>query len=237
MSEDTRSHEEELADARVQARRYLRSIPLWIAGALAFALLVHLLAPLRLKPLLLGAAGWWVALILRAPVAAVAKRLTDETEKLKLIVASSSGPLEEGTRLVVCTLVVIDVSSAVSVGLGWALIEWLFTIVQGVVQVRLLQRDDETGARVRQMLESQLGAAQVSPLWGLFERFSASFAHMGFTLLVAARAWLALPAAVAHTALNLTALWLAPKSVAKTEAFVFVFGVSTLVAGVVAYLG
>lgn len=151
----------------------------------------------------LGALGWWVALLLRAPLALVLQRTGAPQERAKTLVVGFSGPAEEVVRWGLILWTGGALPWAASVGQGWAAIEVLFAVVQGIVMVVLIGRQDEKAAEARAFLAAN-GYGEMHPVVGVLERISASGIHIGFTLLVAKEPWLVPVLMVAHSAVNLS---------------------------------
>lgn len=190
-----------------QRRRLAIAIPTTLAvpvvlGAVAVALDVHL----RPLPIVLGGLGWVAALILRAPVGVAASRLRADPAGAQSIVTAASGPLEELVRLVVVLALGRDLDTAVSIGLGWAAIEVLYGIVNGVVLVAVLSRDDPEAEQLRAILPFPEAILESSPLWAAWERIWASGLHVAFTLLIAVGPLLVLVTIPLHSATNLFVL-------------------------------
>lgn len=216
---------------RLMKRQLLISIPfqaLVIAGLAALA--ITLGGPLHGWAVGAGALGWWVALLGRAPVSLlVMKRLP--ASQAQTIVVGSSGPLEEVVRLGVIALLGASLPMALSIGLGWAAIEVVFAVVNGLVANTLLARDDAKAREAWAMLEAQGLLRDVGLHWGVIERIFASLAHLGFTLLAAANPlWLVLTIP-AHSAVNLGVAPLVKRSMALAEAYVAVMGTALFVGG------
>jgi hypothetical protein len=185
-------------------RALLRAIPFAVAIPIAYgATFVALGQPVDGRALLVGAAGWFVALLLRSPVGLAAmalKRSEDETTRW---VVASSGPLEEGVRLVALLLFGRDLTTALWLGLGWASIEIVYTIINGFALASLANRNDPEAERVRALLPpSAFTAAGVA--WGVVERAWASAVHVGFTLITAAAPIAVILTAPLHSAINIT---------------------------------
>lgn len=177
-------------------RAMLVAAPLALLVPLAYgAAFTYLGHDPRILVALAGAAGWFVALLLRTPVGIVGMRVTDDPDRTQHWVTASSGPLEEAVRLAVLLLVGRDLSTALWIGLGWASIEVLYSIANGFALAALEARTDYEANQIKSMLPPSAFSAS-APLWGVVERAWASAVHIGFTLIVAA-----LPVAVAVTAI------------------------------------
>lgn len=187
--------------------------------------------PVVWKGLGLGAIGWFLALNLRIPIGLLAARCFKK-EKASIVVGGSSGPLEELVRLGLLLLTATSLSWSASVGQGWAGIEVLYAILNGVLIQSLLGRTDEKAMQAKAVLESQ-GMLGIPPIWGFAERLSASAYHIGATFLIAAYPWSVLFLIPFHSALNLGTLKILKKSVARAEGFVALFGLFVFIVGLV----
>jgi hypothetical protein len=202
-------------------RNVLLAAPFLLAVPLAFGTIVDQ-AGHRLQPeaFLAGVAGWLVALILRAPVAAIAAgpgrgggspRLTGERSepvgpgRPGAIVVAASGPLEEAVRLVVVLQLGRSLGTALWVGVGWGAVEALYAIVNGIALAALAEKSDPEAERVRRLLPSA-AFSPTAPFWGIAERVWASAVHLGFTLVVAAVPPMVVATAAVHSSLNLVFL-------------------------------
>jgi hypothetical protein len=186
----------------------------------------------------LGAGGWAVALALRAPVGLLATKLTGSPQRAQPWLVSSSGPLEEGTRVVALRLAGTGFAQAASLGIGWAAIEVVYSLGMGAAIAALLGRTDEEAVAARELLVAQGSGAMLSeaaPFAGIAERVAASALHIGFTLLVARQSRLALATAPAHSGVNLAALALLRRSTPLAESFIGGVGALALAAGLAAF--
>lgn len=182
-----------------------------------------------------GALGWLVALALRGPIAVVAMKLAKRPESAQSVVVGSSGPLEEGVRLGVLILLGTSLPTALAVGLGWAVIEVVFAIVNGFVGNMLLSKDDDKAREAIALLEAQGMLRETSGHWGVIERVFASLAHLGFTLLAAAGPWWLLLTIPVHSAMNLSVQPLVKKGgLALAEGAIAVLGTVLFVGGLLA---
>lgn len=212
-----------------QSRSFHRAIPSYLAVPVAFwAAFAGFGVTVDWSLFGIGALGWWIALVLRAPVALIAKR--QPQERGKWLMVGASGPLEEGIRVAAIVLLAPTLPGALSLGLGWAAIEVLFTIVNGLVVARLLRRDDEQARQARELLEAQGTLSDAGPWLGVVERVFASLLHIGFTLVLAAAPVLVLLAAPLHSAVNLLALRLTPR-IGRVLAMLAVVGAVTFLVG------
>ncbi|GIP24281.1 MULTISPECIES: hypothetical protein [Paenibacillus] len=217
----------------LQVKKTLPLLPVYVLVPVLFWVVFHYSGtPLVWAAFGLGALGWIIALMLRGPVSAVAMRLPKE--KAQQIVVGSSGPLEEGVRLGLLLLTGSGFSWALSIGQGWAAVEVLYTMVQVVAIASLAKRTDEKALQAKAMLEAQ-GTVNASPVWGIVERISASAFHIGCTLLAAANPWLVFVLIPLHSAVNLTAVRLAKKSLAMMELVIAIVGLAALVIGLLAH--
>lgn len=215
------------------ARRFILAIPFYLAVPISFGLFFyHGFSPIQWKAFSLGALGWVIALFLRGPVTVLFKGLSKE--KATLFVGLSSGPLEEGVRLILLLLTGTSFSWAISVGQGWAAIEVLFTIINGFVLIHIIQRQDEKSIQVKELLESN-GQLRLSPLWGVVERIFASAFHIGVTLLIAKIPLLTFIFVIVHSLFNLVVVWLSRKNMLAAQLFVAVVGTALLVTGLIAW--
>jgi len=153
-----------------------------------------------------GALGWYVALLLRAPIVAIAHAAKMEPKTLQKVTILASGPCEEGIRALALWVWPghHDFDRAFTLGLGWAAIEAVFTVIQGLAMVNLLGKNDEKAREARQKMVEFIGrdTAKDSPLWASVERVSANMVHISCTLVARLHPALAVPLAVAHSCVN-----------------------------------
>ncbi len=214
-------------------RRFYTAIPIYLAVPAAFWLAFRYAGlPADWAAFGIGAAGWWAALLLRGPIALLVRK--QPKERAGLLVAAASGPLEEGVRLLALWITGFSLNSALSLGQGWAAIEVVFAVVNGIVLASIIKRTDEKAMQAKAFLEAT-GQMNSSPLWGVLERLFASMFHIGSTLLIAHMPWLLLLMIPAHTAFNLVSVRLAKRSLPLTELFVAAVGIVTLTAGLLVW--
>lgn len=209
---DTLPTEEAGTTGRLQRSALLMPLASVLAAA---AILAAVGAP-PLVPLLLGAAGWIVALMLRQPVALLASQRLDR-DKAARVVGWVSGPAEELVRLALVLLVLRTVPEAVWAGFGWATIEVVFAIVNALVIARLLTKDDDKSREARELLAAQVMLRPHSPAWALVERISATALHIAFTLLLFVQPWLVLVTLPLHSVTNMLMVRLAARRLALAE--------------------
>ncbi len=185
---------------------------------------------------LLGALGWLAALLLRPLVGLLAGRAGLSARAAQWGIVLSAGPLEEGMRLILLLAVAAGLRDALWLGLGWSLCEAAVAAVNAAAFRRALTRDDEAGRRTRMAYRAAGALARTNPGWAGLERGAVTMAHVGFSLAIAAHGWLALPAALAHTGLNLLALALLPRGVALAEAAILAGGGAILAAGLALWM-
>lgn len=186
-----------------------------LEGALGVSMKLHLIA--------LGAFGWWLALILRVPVILAAKGLA--SNKGRRLVILSSGPAEETVRLVLLLTIGLTVENGYLIGLGWAGVEIIYSIVQGLGIGVLQQKTDKKAEEAKAMLRT-IGMDKTmdptAPFWGIVERLSANAMHISFSLLLAASPYLILLTAPLHSFMNVLITRLVKRSLAIAEMSVLV---------------
>jgi hypothetical protein len=201
-----------VVDAGAYRTNLVRSVPLVLAVPVAIGTAL-VLAGVPLDPVALGAgaAGWLIALALRAPVALVAMRLGGgDRGRAQPVITGASGPLEELVRLAVVLIVGRELPAALWIGLGWGAIEAVYALVNGAAVLALLRRTDPEAEQARAMLAMPDVLRPDAPLWGAVERTWATGLHMAFTLIVAAVPVLVVATIVVHSAANLVLLRRAP---------------------------
>jgi hypothetical protein len=184
-------------------------------------------------PIALGAAGWMIALALRAPVVLIASRVTTD-ERAMTAMVSASGPAEEAMRLLLVLLVLRTGSAAAWAGAGWMAVEVLHTTASGLMVATLLTKDDPKSLEAKKILREQGLMRSYGPWWGVVERFGAAGVHIGFTLLLFAQPWLVLVTIVAHSVTNILFVRYSKRSIALTELVLLGWGIVVLTSGIAA---
>lgn len=194
--------------AAAYRRELLRAAPIALALPVVAAIALSLVG-LRwdLLGIVVGAVGWNLALLLRGPVAWVLRRRGDEQLASPWFVVAS-GPTEELVRLAAVLVLGRDLETAISIGFGWAAIEILYSIVQGLALATLMERDDPEAERIRALIPAPAATliTPEAPWLGVVERVWASALHIGFTVILAAQPLLVLLTIPAHSATNLVLL-------------------------------
>ena len=210
--------------------------PLLLTVPLLYALAFNALGQgsLQFRSLFLGVLGWTIALLLRAPMMMLLVRFTHNvTEK---VVAALSGPAEEVVRLLAVLFLQANFASAISLGLGWAGIEVLYTLVSGFTTVKILSQG---GIGALQLKKRFLDTGQTVPITvysGVIERLSATALHIGFTLLLAYHPLLILITLPLHSLVNICAITLNNRSALATQLLIALFGTTTLAIGIKLFL-
>lgn len=204
--------------------------PLIIVTLIPFILISHWLnIPLSLPHILLGAAGWWIALVLRVPFILVSQKLPITTTQKQSLIISLSGPTEEIVRFLVLLLLGFTTSNAFSVGIGWAAIEIFYSIIQGIAMGTLAQRTDEKAVQAKALLQAQgmdKSMKVSAPFWGILERLSANALHISFSLLLIISPLFVIVSIPLHSLLNLTLTRLIKDSFIKAELTLAVLSLS-----------
>jgi hypothetical protein len=214
-------------------RRARKFVPLYLGVPIAYWLVFAFAGyPLDLKAFGLGVLGWIVALFLRAPISAAVMKLPKKTGGI--MIASSSGPLEEGVRFALLAVTTSAFGWSLSLGQGWAAIEVVFTIINVIAIANLSTKTDEKSMQAKEMLKAS-GNINASPLWGVVERLSASALHIGATLLIAKHPWMVAVMIPVHTLTNLGIVSLGKKSIAVSELVMGVIGFAILIAGLLVF--
>lgn len=180
---------------------------------------------LNFKLIALGALGWWVALLLRLPVMLLAKKLPQE--KGRTLVTLISGPAEEVVRLVLLLILGLTFKNAYLVGLGWAGIEVVYSLVQGFGMAVLRQKTDAKAMEAKAMLQSMGMDAALkpsAPFWGVLERVGANALHIGLSLLLVISPFMAFVTVPLHSAVNYLFTKGMKRSLALTEITFAIFG-------------
>ncbi|WP_210508647.1 hypothetical protein [Naasia sp. SYSU D00057] len=217
-------------DARLAPRLRLNAVAVLPAAVLAAVVLLVVVGAPPALPLLAGAGGWLLALMLRQPVALLAARRLPR-DRAAAVVGWFSGPAEELVRVLLVLLLIGSVPDALWAGFGWAAIEVLLVAVNTFVIAGLVNRDDEKSREARELLAAQGMMTPHHPAWGFLERVSAIALHLGFTLALFAAPWLVVLTIPVHSAVNMLAVRGVRTNLALTEAGLAVAGAAVLAGG------
>lgn len=200
-------------------RSLLLATPLTILTLVPFIALAGVLdIEISLRYAAFGALGWWVALLLRAPVALLASRLGQQ--KGQSVIVMASGPAEEIVRCALLLTIGLTVENGYAVGLGWAAIEVVYALVQGAAMGALEQKTDQKAEEAKAMLRTMgmdKAMTPTAPYWGALERVSANALHISFSLLLVVSPYLVLLTAPLHSCLNILITRLLKRSMARAE--------------------
>ncbi|WDL99069.1 hypothetical protein [Alicyclobacillus sp. ALC3] len=217
-------------------RTVLPLVPLYLLVPVLFALVFLAFGyPLAWGLFGIGAVGWWIAYLLRMPISLVLSK--GRTDRQPKGIVYFSGPLEEGVRLVALLIFGTSLSTALSIGQGWAAIEVVFAIVQGVAITSLKYRTDEKAMQAKAVLAENGIPTEGNLLWGVVERLFASAFHIGAALVIAWNPWLVIVMTPLHTLFNVSVLGAVKRwSIAMGEAVAAGFGAVVLAAGLFLHL-
>jgi len=186
---------------------------------------------INLSYALLGALGWWLALLLRLPFILYAKsKMLDNKHSNKLIV-SVSGPAEESIRLIILLIIGVVTRNAYSVGLGWGGIEIIYGLIH-ITGIGVLQQKNDPKAQEAKALLKQMGLDKSfdpnTPYWGAVERVSANAIHIGFSLILVFTPFMIIVTAPLHSFLNFNVLRMNKKSIRNSQITFFLISMITL---------
>lgn len=163
-----------------------------------------------LKHFAVGFVGWILAMLVRVPVALVARRL----ENRNLLVLAS-GPAEELVRLVAVGVLASTSWEAGLIGFGWATVEVMQAAGTGFALVKLAQRRDEKSEQAVAQLQS-MGMDRVTSVFdGLLERIAVSSFHVAASLVLFWQPLLVLVLAPLHSLINVSVLAMLKRSVSS----------------------
>ncbi|WP_051898104.1 hypothetical protein [Sciscionella sediminilitoris] len=220
-----------MADSTEQtALQRFGTIPaLLITGTLLCLIATVTLAPPVWSLFGFGALGWWIALFLRIPVSVAVLGRTGTQQALgswrEQVLVASSGPLEELVRLALVLLLVSGFDQALWAGLGWAMIEVLYTCLSSAITTTTLHRDDDKSRQLREVLAARGLLEDKHGIFAVAERISATLLHVAATLLISVLPILVLLTIPAHSITNLAVTKLTPRSLARAECVFAAIGI------------
>lgn len=214
-------------------RNTLMATPVTWLVPVGFALvLMWLGVDLSWSKMGIGVLGWFGALMLRGPLAAVLSQTMRDEDRVKNIIIGSSGLLEEGVRVLLLIMAGRSFSDAAAIGIGWAAIEVLYTTMTGFLTLSLMRRTDPEAMQARQIIEAQGLIRETGPWLGVVERIGATALHLGFTFIVAWNLWTAIGIAILHSATNLSLIRAFRKNPVATEVALLAGGLALFAIGV-----
>lgn len=218
-------------------RNILWASPLYLLAIIPFVFIAHYLAiKIDYYLVLLGALGWWIALILRIPVILLIKNKKIDLKLSRKITIGLSGPTEEITRLILLSIIGLSSPNAYSVGLGWAMIEVIYGLVQ-IIGLGVLDKKSDAKAEEAKTVMKQMGMDKTlepsTPFWGALERVSASALHIGFGLLLIISPYLLIATIPLHSFINFFVVKMNEKSIRNSQLGLLLIGFAILTTGLV----
>ena len=219
---------------------YLRNVglalPLYALALAPFVLLADAIdVDIDTGYALIGALGWWLALLLRMPFILFAKQKELDFKLSNRLIVGASGPAEELVRLIILLIIGLTTNNAFSVGLGWAAIEIVYGLVQ-IVGIGILEQRTDKEAEEAKKLMKQAGMDKSlepsTPFWGALERVSASALHIGFSLMLVFSPFMVAFTIPFHSAVNFGVLRANAASVGKSQLTLLVVGLGILAIGI-----
>jgi hypothetical protein len=219
---------------------YMRNIlwasPLYFLAPLPFFILADFLEiTIDYNSLLLGMLGWWAALLLRIPIILYVKKKKLEQKKSNKLIVGFSGPTEEITRLVLLLIIGLNAPNAYAVGLGWAIIEIVYGLIQ-IIGLGVLEQKTDEKAEEAKVLMKQMGMdkslAPSTPFWGALERLTATAVHIGFSLLLVFSPYVLIVTIPLHSFINFLVVKMNKTSIGKSQISFCIIGGLILFVGI-----
>lgn len=212
-------------------RNIIWALPLYLVSPIPFYFLAQEMGfDLNLNVFLLGALGWWIALIVRVPVILIVKKKGLSNHW----VVGASGPAEELTRYIILVLIGLSSSNAFSIGLGWASIEVIYGLVNIIGLGVLEQKTDEKALEAKTIMK-QMGMDKVmnssTPFWGALERLSANAFHIGFSLLLLFHPLVLIITIPLHSLINFYVVRMNKISIVKSQIGLLFIGAIVFIMG------
>lgn len=214
-------------------RNILWASPLYLLVPLPFYIIAHYLKiDIDYKLILLGALGWWLALIIRIPLIVFIKKRNIDLKTSSRLTIGMSGPAEETVRLIILIQVGFSISNAYSLGLGWAMIEIIYGLIQ-IIGLGVLERKTDAKALEAKAFMKQMGMDKTLessiPYWGVLERVSATAIHIGFSLLLTFSPLFILISTPLHSLVNFYVVKMNKISISKSQLGLFTIGLILMV--------
>ena len=216
-------------------RNILWASPLYLLAIIPFIFIAHYVdIKIDYYQVLLGALGWWIALIVRIPVILLIKKKNINLKLSRKITIGLSGPSEEITRLLLLSIIGLNSPNAYSIGLGWAMIEIIYGLVQ-IIGLGLLDEKSDPKAEEAKTIMKQMGMDKIlepsTPFWGALERVSASALHIGFGLLLIISPYLIIATIPLHSFINFFVVKMNEKSMRNSQLGLLLIGFTVLIIG------
>ncbi len=208
------------------------ALPLYVLVPIPFIYLAHFVElELDSYPILLGALGWWGALILRIPIILLIQKRDVKMQTASKITIGISGLAEEIVRLFVLLIIGLNTNNAFAVGLGWASIEIVYGLIQ-IIGLAVLDNKTDAKAQEAKALMKQMGMDKTLsssvPFWGALERVSASALHIGFSLLLVVNPYSVIITIPVHSLVNFFVVNMNKRSIGKAQLGLLIIGSAIL---------
>jgi len=216
-------------------RNILWASPLYLMAVIPFVLIAsYAKINIDYYHVAIGALGWWIALVARVPVILLVKKKNLDLEPSRKITIGISGPTEEITRLVILILIGLNVPTAYSMGLGWAMIEVIYGLIQ-IIGLGLLDKRTDPKAEEAKVVMRQMGMDKTldpsTPFWGALERVSASAIHIGFSLILVINPYWVIASIPIHSLINFFVVKTNEKSIRNSQLGLILIGFTILLIG------
>jgi hypothetical protein len=216
-------------------RNVILASPLYLLAIVPFVLIAHYVEiTVDSTHVLLGAFGWWIAFIIRLPVIFLIQKKKIHLRKASKITIGISGPAEEITRLLLLLIVGLTAPNAYSVGLGWAMIEIIYGLVQ-ITGLGILEKKSDPQAEEAKSVMKKMGMDKTlepsTPFWGALERVSSSALHIGLSLLLVSSPYLILVTIPLHSFTNFFVVKMNQQSIRHSQIGLLVLGCMMFILG------
>ena len=218
-------------------RNVLWATPLYLMSPIPFFFLAHFMEiEIEYNYVLLGALGWWLAFLLRIPVILFIKKKKINLKTSSKLSIGLSGPTEESVRLILLSIIGFSSPNAYSVGLGWAMIEIIYGLIQ-IIGLGVLDRKTDPKAEEAKTIMKQMGMdktlAPSTPFWGSLERVSAGAIHIGLSLLLIVSPYVLIITIPLHSFINFFVVKMNKVSIGKSQLGLLIIGCTILLLSLV----